>query len=414
MSSATLCSNTSTGTSTHVTLSQYHCLDTATMTTTCTTYDSDVLVHYFNGHQVVLYLSPSVGVNVSYVNITRGVICIAYKVWVDVANNRTILSNITCTGLGNLVEPLHISCKSDDDKAGVCTAELGNASCATPTSIPSTVTTPPDSPNTGSIVWGVVGGGAALIVTIVVIVIVIRRRKCGGGEVNSTASESRHDNSNTVELLNKSAQSGDVAQERDPKPDKSTVVRRVSTAGRSHKSTGIAFSRKDGNHVTEIHEETTTTVKPYVAGKDANCSEMKMVGTDARDGPPGGANTPDDMVGTDGPSTDICVTVAGVQEHADQDKLKEGPKSQCVFSTGSHAPVHPHVEDTGNCEKLSYKAVLLYQPQPHLLYEAGDCATRACVVSEPKKIPQADGEFYPPLKNVPSDHMYIDMENMSV
>ena len=128
---------TGTGTSTHVTLSQYHCLDTATMTTTCTTYDSGVLVLYFNGHQVVLYLSPSVGVNVSYVNITRGVICIAYKVWVDVANNRTILSNITCTGLGNLVEPLHISCKSDDDKAGVCTAELGNASCATPTSIPS-------------------------------------------------------------------------------------------------------------------------------------------------------------------------------------------------------------------------------------------------------------------------------------
>ena len=68
------------------------------------------------------------------------------------------------------------------------------------------MTTHPDSPNTGSIVWGVVGGGAALIVIIVVIVIVIRRRKCGGGEVNSTASESRHDNSNTVELLNKSAQ----------------------------------------------------------------------------------------------------------------------------------------------------------------------------------------------------------------
>ena len=53
---------------------------------------------------------------------------------------------------------------------------------------------------------------------------------------------------------------------------------------------------------------TQTLQKPYVAGKDANCSEMKMVGTDARDGPPGGASTPDDMVGTDGPSTDICVT----------------------------------------------------------------------------------------------------------
>ena len=43
---------------------------------------------------------------------------------------------------------------------------------------------------------------------------------------------------------------------------------------------------------------TQTLQKPYVAGKDA--TEMKMVGTDARDGPPGGANTPDDMVGTDG------------------------------------------------------------------------------------------------------------------
>ncbi|KAL5500647.1 hypothetical protein EMCRGX_G012241 [Ephydatia muelleri] len=60
----------------------------------------------------------------------------AYKVWVDEAN-RTILSKITCTGLGGLSEPLNITCKSDSDKAGVCTAELGNASCATPTSIPS-------------------------------------------------------------------------------------------------------------------------------------------------------------------------------------------------------------------------------------------------------------------------------------
>ena len=69
------------------------------------------------------------------------------------------------------------------------------------------VTTPPDSRDTGAIVGGVVG--AALIVTIiiiVVIVIVIICRKCGGGEVNRTASGSRHDDSNTAELLNISAQ----------------------------------------------------------------------------------------------------------------------------------------------------------------------------------------------------------------
>ena len=125
-----------TGTSTHVSLTHYRCLDTTSMTTTCTTYDSGVLVLDFNGHQVLLYLSSSAGKNVTYINITRGVICTAYKVWVDEANG-TIMSEITCTGLGGLSEPLHISCMSDSDKAGVCTAELGNTSCATPTSIPS-------------------------------------------------------------------------------------------------------------------------------------------------------------------------------------------------------------------------------------------------------------------------------------
>ena len=124
-----------TGTSTHISLTQYRCLDATSMTTTCTTYDSGVLVLYFNGHQVLLYLSPSVGENVTYVNITRGVICTAYKAWVDVAN-RTIMSKITCTGLGGLSEPLHISCMSDDDRAGVCSDVLECTSCATPTSIP--------------------------------------------------------------------------------------------------------------------------------------------------------------------------------------------------------------------------------------------------------------------------------------
>ena len=75
----------------------------------------------------MLYLSSSVGENVKYVSITRGVNCIAY---------RTILSKITCTGLGGLSEPLNITCKSDDDRAGVCCDVLESTSCATPTSIP--------------------------------------------------------------------------------------------------------------------------------------------------------------------------------------------------------------------------------------------------------------------------------------
>eukprot|EP00731_Ephydatia_muelleri_P037932 Em0602g1a len=258
------------------------------------------------------------------------------------------------------------------------------------------VTTHPDSLDTGAIVGCVVGAVLLLIIIIiVVIVIVIRCRKCGGREVNSTASGSRHDGSNTAELLNTSAtsQSGGVhvAQERDPNPAESTVVHRVSP--------GTATLREGDDHATGRPDEATVIVmKPYLAEIHADCStEMKC---DDMDGP---------VLETE--NTDVCVTVAGVQEHADQDKLKEGPKSQCVFSAGSPAHVHPRGEDTGNCEKLSYKDVLLYQPQPHLLYKAGDCTTRACVVSEPKKIPQADGEFYPSLKNVPSDHMYIDLEN---
>ena len=46
-----------------------------------------------------------------------------------------------------------------------------------------------------------------MTIIIVAIVIVIRCRKCGGGEVNRIASRSRHDGSNTAELLNTSATS---------------------------------------------------------------------------------------------------------------------------------------------------------------------------------------------------------------
>ena len=76
------------------------------------------------------------------------------------------------------------------------------------------MTTHPASRDTDAIVGGVVGALnlTIIIIIIIVIVIVTRCHKCGGGEVNSTASESCHDDSNTAELLNTTSQvSGRIA-----------------------------------------------------------------------------------------------------------------------------------------------------------------------------------------------------------
>eukprot|EP00731_Ephydatia_muelleri_P011358 Em0006g252a len=329
------------------------------MTTTCTTYDSGVLLLYFNGHQVLLYLSSSVGENVTYVSITRRVIYTAYKAWVDEANG-IIMSEITCTGLGGLSEPLNISCKSNDDKAGVCTAELGNASCATPTSIPSTVTTPPDSLNTNAIVGCVVGALMTIIIIIIIVVIVIvtRCHKCGGGEVHRVASRSRHDDSNTAELLNTTSQLSEVAPERDsecPKPEECTVGHRCvlpATAVKPYiteleatetQNTSTVLKRDDSAGTGDGHHAPKPGDPSDPAPKPGDPSDPAPEPGDPSDPAPKPGDPSDPALETE------CFTIAGVQECTYQEKHSERAllKSEYVLSSDSTV-VYPLCGTTAN------------------------------------------------------------------
>ncbi|KAL5500650.1 hypothetical protein EMCRGX_G012244 [Ephydatia muelleri] len=392
------CTLSNTSTSTHISLTQYRCLDTTSMTTTCTTYDSDVLVLYFNGHQVLLYLSSSVGENVTYVNITRGVICIAYKVWVDEAN-RTIMSEITCTGLGGLSEPLNISCMSDDDRAGVCSDVLECTSCATPTSIPS-MTTPPASRDTGATVGGVVG---ALILTIIVIIIIVKVtaiicRKCGGRQVNLDITPVSGHVSNATELLDNSENAAGPTR-----PEESTL-------GRPRVSPATATLRKAGDYDTDKYDKTKTAEKPYITGlegtENQNTSTVlkrdDSAGTgDGHHAPKPGdpsdpapkPGDPSDPAPKPGDPSDPALETERFTANGEE-CTQVIVKTECVFSRGPANKNTPSgttaIQDTGHSDTLLYTEVpkaIGSQPNPPYAYEtqcyeAEQCTTLAEGVTE--------------------------------
>ena len=115
------------GTSIQITLSNYSCLNTTTITMTCATYNSDALV-WIVGQDVKSFLLRAANA-IQYFNSTySGVNCTAYRRLVNVTN-QIIESEIICKIIGGLSYPLHFVCKSNDDNADYCSSLLETIHC---------------------------------------------------------------------------------------------------------------------------------------------------------------------------------------------------------------------------------------------------------------------------------------------
>eukprot|EP00731_Ephydatia_muelleri_P011312 Em0006g206a len=115
------------GTSIQITLSNYSCLNTTTITMTCATYNSDALV-WIVGQDVKSFLLRAANAIQYFDSTYSGVNCTAYRRLVNVTN-QIIESEMICKIIGGLSYPLHFVCKSNDDNADYCSSLLETIHC---------------------------------------------------------------------------------------------------------------------------------------------------------------------------------------------------------------------------------------------------------------------------------------------